>query len=394
MQIANSLAGYTMVEADKLRMAIGKKKPEVMRREKEKFINGCIKKGYSKKVAENVFSLIEKFVGYGFNKAHSASYALIAYQTAYMKAKYKVEFMTAVLTAESRSSSGPTSDEKVAQAIAECRRMKIDLLPPDINVSDIEFTIVPSEKKSEQGKISFGLSAIKNVGTAAIDSILAARGKGGPFLSFTDFVSRVDLSKVTRKTLESLIKAGAFDHFGKRAALLSAFPQIVERVHTTNSKKIEGQVSLFADDESVNSIKDILPEVEELSREELLLFEKELLGVYLSEHPLSPYLPILEKKVTHRINALTFTQNLVIVGGIITQVKKIITRKNSSEMAFVKIDDLTGAIELIVFPSVYERTKDLWRRDQPVIVKGKVSEKDDRLSIIVDDMKRLDLLRE
>lgn len=393
MQIASSIAGYTMVEADKFRMAIGKKKREVMKREEEKFINGCINKGYSRKVAVNIFSLIEKFAGYGFNKAHSASYALIAYQTAYMKAKYKVEFMTAVLTAESRGSSGPIREEKIAQVITECRRMKIELLAPDINVSDVEFTIITSDKKEEPGKISFGLSAIKNIGTAAIDSILAARNKDGSFISFTNFISRVDLSKVTKKTLESLIKAGAFDKYGKRAALLAAFPQIVERIHSANSKRIEGQVSLFADD-SLNTNEDILPEMNELTSEEKLLYEKEILGMYLSEHPLSHYLSLLEKKVTHRINALTFTRSFIIIGGIITQVKKIITKKSNSEMAFVKIDDFTGSIELIVFPTVFERTKDLWQRDRPIIVKGKVSERDDRLTVIVEDMKRLDLIRE
>jgi len=383
MQIANKLAGYSMVEADKLRMAIGKKKPELMKKEKVKFINGCIKKGYSKAVAENIFSLIEKFVGYGFNKAHSASYALIAYQTAYMKAKYPVEFMTAVLAAESRSTSGPIRDEKVAQAILECRRMKIGLLPPDINESDVEFSI-------ENGKIRFGLSAIKHVGTAAIEVILNSRRNKGKFISFTDFINRVDLSKVTRKTLESLIKAGAMDHFGKRAALLAAYSEIVERVHKRCGKKDDKQVSLFDLDEHEDITVDHFPDVEELSRQELLLFEKQLLGFYLTEHPLTPILPLLEKRVTHRINILVPTRTPVIVGGIITQVKKIITRSNNNEMAFVKIDDFTGSIELIVFPSVYTKTKSLWVTDRIILVKGKVGEKEERMNIIVDDAKLLE----
>lgn len=384
MLIANKLAGYSMVEADKLRMAIGKKKPELMKKEKIKFINGCVKKGYSQSIAENIFSLIEKFVGYGFNKAHSASYALVAYQTAYMKAKYPVEFMTAVLTAESRGTSGPIREEKVAQAILECRRMDIGLLPPDINKSDVEFSI---ESKS---KIRFGLSAIKNVGTAAIEVILKAREEGGIFKSFTDFANRVDLSKVNRKTLESLIKTGAFDMFGKRAQLLASYSEIVTRIHTKKGKKDEMQVSLFELDAGEESIADRFPDVEELSKPELLMFEKQLLGFYLTEHPLTRVLPVLERKVTNRITGLTPSRIPVVIGGIITAVRKIITRNGGNEMAFVKIDDFTGTMELVVFPSVYERTKSYWITDRIVLVKGKVDEKDERLSLLVDDVKSLE----
>jgi DNA polymerase-3 subunit alpha len=382
MQIANEMAGYSMVEADKLRMAIGKKKPELMKKEKTKFINGCVKKGYSPKVAENIFSLIEKFVGYGFNKAHSASYAMIAYQTAYMKAKYPVEFMTAVLAAESRGASGPSRDEKIAAAILECRRMNIPLLPPDVNNSDVEFTI-------EEGKIRFGLSAVKNVGSAAIEAILSTRKKDGPFISFTEFISRVDLSKVTRKTLESLIKTGAFDRFGKRSALLASFSQIVEKMHIRDSHHRDGQVSLFSLVESEEPLADHLPDIEELTKEELLLFEKELLGFYLTEHPLTQYLPLLSKKTTHRIASLGLERNAVIIGGIITSVKKVMTRNGNNQMAFVKLDDFTANIELVVFPSVLERTKNLWIVDKIVLVKGKTNEREERLTVIVDDAKLL-----
>ncbi|OGG26806.1 DNA polymerase III subunit alpha [Candidatus Gottesmanbacteria bacterium RIFCSPLOWO2_01_FULL_39_12b] len=388
MQIANQMAGYSMVEADKLRMAIGKKKPEYMKKEKAKFISGCVKKGYTKTVAENIFSLIEKFVGYGFNKAHSASYAMIAYQTAFMKVKYPVEFMTAVFIAESRGVSGPARDDKISQAILECRRMDIYLLPPDINTSEIEFTIEQDKTSKWGGKIRFGLSAIKNVGSAAINVLLDARLKEGPFKSFTDFINRVDLSKVTRKTLESLIKAGAMDRFGKRAALLACYSQIVEKIHKAKAKKNEDQVSLFAEDEEIN-LTDNLPEIEELSKEELLLFEKELLGFYLTEHPLTPLLPTLEKKVTHRINTLSEAKSTVIIGGLISSVKKIFTKNGNNEMAFVKLDDFTGAIELVIFPSVFERTRYLWRQDAVILVKGNINEREDRLTVIVDDAKNL-----
>lgn len=390
MQIANSMAGYSMVEADKLRMAIGKKKREVMKKERAKFISGCVKKGYSKIVAENVFSLIEKFVGYGFNKAHSASYAMIAYWTAHMKHKFPVEFMTAVFAAESRSSSGPAGDEKIAAAILECKRMGIILLLPDINQSDIEFTIEETGA-GKNGRIRFGLSAIKNVGSAAIEAMLTARKKDGPFISFTEFVSRVDLSKVNKKTFDSLIKAGAFDRFGKRSVLLAAYPTIVEKMHQRQDRKDDGQVSLFSFEETDLPLTDDFPQMEELSREELLFFEKQMLGFYLTEHPLASYIKKLEVKVSHRINTLTPGNSSVIIGGIITQVKKIFTRNGGKEMAFVKIDDLTASIELVVFPSVYERTKHLWITDRVILIKGKVSEKEDRLTIIVDDGKLLDL---
>lgn len=388
MQIANRMAGYSMVEADKLRMAIGKKKQEAMKKEKIKFVNGCVKKGYSKTVAENIFSLIEKFVGYGFNKAHSASYGLIAYQTAFLKAKYPVEFMTAVLAAESRSTSGPARDEKISQAILECRRMDIGLLPPDINTSEVEFTIELDKSTKFSGKIRFGLSAIKNVGTAAIEAILESRLKEGFFKSLTDFALRVDLSKVTRKTIESLIKGGAMDQFGKRAVLLANFSQLIERMHLRKKKVDDGQVSLFEESDKID-IKDNFIDMEELSKDELLLFEKELLGFYLTEHPLTSLLDKLVQKVTHRINTLTSQNTSVIIGGIVTQVRKIITKTSGSEMAFVKIDDFTASIELVVFPSIYERTKNFWYTDRIVLVKGKISQKEERLSVLVDDAKLL-----
>ena len=384
MQIANQLAGYTMAEADKLRLAIGKKNPEKMKKEKIKFIQKCIQKGYSKKDAENIFGLIEKFVGYGFNKAHSACYAMIAYQTAYMKAKFPVEFMCAVLTAESRGASGPMRDEKVAQAILECKRVGMILLPPDINKSDIEFSI------EDTTKIRFGLSAIKNVGTAAIDSILAARRNGGEFISFTDLATRVDLSKVNRKTIESLIKSGAFDKFGRRAALLSSYSAIVEKIHSQKGKESEGQFSLFAFETEVDK-SDHLADIEELPKENLLQFEREMLGFYLTEHPLTPYISVLEKKVTERIVNLTASKKVIVIGGIITQMKKIITKSTNSEMAFVKLDDFTATIELVVFPKLFAITKELWRVDQPILVKGRVSEKDERLAFIVDDAKMLQM---
>lgn len=391
MQIAHIMAGYSLVEADKLRMAIGKKKPEVMKKEKEKFMSGCLKVGYSKEVAEKVFSLIEKFVGYGFNKAHSACYAMIAYQTAYMKAKYPIEFMTAVLAAESHG-SGPMRDEKVAQAVLECKRNKIPLLPPDINKSDSDFSIEDIDEKTGAGKIRFGLSAVKNVGEAAIETIIEARKEKGEFKTMTDLISRVDLQKVNKKTLESLIKAGAMDAFGKRASMLAAIPEFVEKAHKKREERDSGQGSLFS--EEVIEEKDALPEVDELPSEELLLFEKQLLGFYLTNHPLVAYFEQIEKKTTHKIGDITIelakSPSPIIIGGFVSQSKKIITKKSNAEMAFVKLEDSSGSVELVVFPKVYEKTKEFWVQDKIVLVKGKVNDREDRLSVIVDAVKSLE----
>lgn len=390
MQIANVMAGYTLAEADRFRLAIGKKKRTLMEKEKEKFIAGCQKQGYSKAVAEKVFSLIEKFVGYGFNKAHSASYAMIAYQTAYMKVHYPVEFMTAVFTAESRGSSGPVKDEKLAQAVEECRRTKISLLPPDINTSEVEFTIeeatpaidLPSRHVG-QGKIRFGLAAIKNVGEAAIQGILSSRIKDGKFKSLLDFCHRVDLQKVNRKTLESLIKAGAMDAFGKRASMLASLSKFMEESHKEQKRKLAGQTSLFADPQVTN---DILVDIEELSRTELLAFERELLGFYLTEHPLRPVLSSLSNKISHQIGELAEvnTGNSVLIGGVITSVKKILTRQGNSEMAFVKLEDLTGSVEVIVFPRVYAPNKEFLILDKIILVTGKVDFKDERPMVLAE----------
>lgn len=381
MQIANSMAGFTMAEADGLRKAIGKKKPELMKKEKEKFVKGCIKQGYSKETAEKVFSLIEQFVGYGFNKAHSASYALVAYQTAYMKANYPVEFMTAVLSAESHGSSGPIREEKLAQAVEECKRMGIVLLPPDINKSNVDFAI---EKHNEKDAIRFGLSAVKNVGTAAITSILEARNKE-KFSSFIDFSKRVDTSKVNKKVLESLIKVGSFDAFGNRASLLSALPELLSTAQKERKKVETGQFSLFGSEDEGGASMTSIPKLAEFSEKERLKFEKELLGFYLSAHPLTPVLKIIDKKATHKLKDLDGTvKKQVIVGGIITRVKKIMTKKSNQEMAFVRIEDISGFCELVVFPKFFTRTRHIWIQDQAVLVAGKLDVRNDRLSLIVE----------
>jgi len=383
---AIALAGYTWGDADKLRKAVGKKIPSEMKKQQEKFVAGCVQNGMSRTKAEDIFHLIEPFAGYGFNKAHAACYAVIAYQTAYLKANYPVEYMTAVLTAESRANTGDTRNEKISLIVAECKRMGISILAPDINSSDIEFSV-------EDGRIRFGLSAIKNVGEAAIESILAARKLDGSFVTFVDFLKRVDVSKVNKKTLESLIRAGAMDTFGSRSALLTALETQLDRVHKERKAASLGQVGLFdGGDESASHHADHLPKVAELSSQELLAFEKELLGFYLTAHPLEKALERLKDndKIT-QISSLTPERvgDRIQTVGLVTQVKKILTRNGGKEMAFVRLEDLSGSIEAVIFPKIYALTGSVWERDKAVMVSGKVDQKDDRLVLLVDEARPL-----
>jgi len=380
---AITLAGYSWGDADKLRKAVGKKISSEMKKQKEKFVEGCVKNGLTQSKAEDIFNLIEPFAGYGFNKAHAACYAMIAYQTAYLKANYQVQYMTAVLTAESRANTGPTRDDKMSSIIAECRRTHIGLLPPDINSSDIEFSI-------QDNKIRFGLSAVKNVGEAAIVSILAGRSTG-PFLSLSDVIHRVDVSKVNKKTFESLIKVGAFDAFGPRTSLLAYLPTVLDLAHKHKKQMASGQVGLFGEEDAKTTTADSLPQIPELTQSELLAFEKELLGFYLTTHPLEPHRKILADMNLTNVTEINSTRvgDRVSLGGIVVAVKKIMTKASNHEMAFVKVEDLTGTIEIVVFPKIYARTADLWQTDQIVTIAGKVDEKDDRLTILIDDAKRI-----
>ena len=379
-----TLAGYSWGDADKLRKAVGKKIASEMKKQREKFIEGCVKNGMTQKKAEEIFDLIEPFAGYGFNKAHAACYAMIAYQTAYLKANYPVEYMTAVLTAESRANTGPARDDKISSIVAECKRMGIALLPPDINASEVEFSI-------EHNAIRFGLSAVKNVGTAAIDSVIVTRKSDGPFTSLTNLISRVELSKVNKKTLESLIRTGAFDAFGKRAAMLLILPEISEHMHQKKKAVDKGQTGLFdeSDTQDIHVHDDHLPNVEEFSSRELLAYEKELLGLYLTAHPLSSYSKQLATMQSQKIGEITDEQigSKMTIIGIIVEVKKIITKANNNEMAFVKIEDLTGSIEVVVFPKIYAQTISLWIPDKIVQISGKLDQKDDRKTVLAESAK-------
>jgi len=380
LQIANVMAGYSLAEADLLRRAIGKKKHALMAKEKFKFIQQSRAKGYTKEIAERVWGYIEKFVGYGFNKAHATAYAMIAYQTAYMKAHYPVEFMAALLTAET------SNKDKIPLAVAEAKRMKIKVYPPDINLSCTDFTIIKDKTSLNRQAILFGLSAIKNVGEAAIEAIIQAR-KTKKFSSLTDFCQRVDNQKVNRKVLESLIQVGCFDAFAKRSQLLLSLEKIRQNAAETQKNKNSLQVPLFsAEENKKNEAVDKLTETEEFSKLDLLNFEKQLLGFYLTEHPLARSMDKIKQLTSHQIAELdlqTHSNQPVTVGGIIKSLKIIITKKSNREMAFANLDDNTGTIELIIFPKLFSVTKSLWVNDQPILVTGKLDFKD-RLSLIVD----------
>lgn len=379
------LAGYTWLDADKFRKAMGKKIPEEMKKQREMFIAGAVKNGLSQKRSEEIFDLIAPFAGYGFNKAHASCYATIAYRTAYLKANYPVEFMTALLTAENRGTSGPAKNEKISQAIAECKRLNITILPPSVNFSDPEFTI------EDNTQIRFGLSAIKNVGSAAITSIIEAR-KEAPFKTIMDFASRVDLSKVNKKTIESLIKAGAMDEFGKRAVLLATYPTVLEKLQRKAKQASKAQVSLFGDEEEEQMDEyGILTAGDDFSAQEKLMFEKELLGFFLTGHPMSHVMENLSRSVTHTIEALKeeSVTRKVKTGGMICSVKRIFTKKSNAEMAFVTIEDQVGRqMECVVFPKTYETSKALLMQDSIVLINGSLDFKDDQPVVLAENVQK------
>lgn len=381
MQAASVMAGFSLGQADELRRAIGKKKIEIMVQEKAKFDKGARAKGYTQATIDKVWGFIEKFAGYGFNKAHSASYAMISYYTGWMKVNYTTEYMCAVLSVESNS-VGANREEKISQAVADCRRMGIALLPPDINASVENFSIEKSEE-NKSGAIRFGFSAIKNVGTAAIENILEKRAKG-PFVSFTDFLQRVDNRKVNKKVLESLIKIGAFDAFSSRSSMLENLEKI-RSVATTLFETIEGQDGLFSGIEHQKQApQDTFDKLPEYPQGELLSFEKELLGFYLTRHPMADALEEVGKLVSHQIGTLDLTihaNQKVTLGGFISTVRKVLTKQKQEEMCFGTLDDGTGTMEFVMFPKTYALCKELMRADAIVLLKGTLSDRDGKLSL-------------
>jgi len=385
MQIASVIAGFSMAQADDLRKAMGKKIASEMQKMRFFFIEGCAKTNQIPEAGANqLFDLIEFFAGYGFNRSHSAAYSLISYRTAYLKANYPVEFMTALLTSEKDNT------DKVVEYFKECEAMGLEVLPPDVNHSQAEFTV--DKKKA----IRYGLLAVKNIGQGAIESMIKARGEGGPFNSIFDFCRRVDLRLNNRKVLESLIKSGAFDAFKHRRAQLMAVLERALEAGTRGQKEKEiGQFSFFsiADEESGFGKNDeTLPDIQEWPQALVLTNEKALLGFYLSGHPLDRYKTEIEKFAdftTANIKSARDGQEARMV-GLITSVKLTSTKKTNERMAIVGLEDIDGAMELVVFPSSYTQTASYLKENAVVVVKGKVSFRDGFPKMMVSEMAGID----
>jgi len=382
MKIAQDICGFTLGEADVLRKAVGKKIKELLDAQEAKFTEGAIKNGVSKKIAEELWQWILPFAAYGFNKSHSAAYATIAYQTAYLKAHYPVEFMASVLTSER------ADVERIAFLIDECKKMNVEVLPPNINESLKNFTVV--EGKSQ---IRFGLLAVKNVGVNIIDAIVAERKTSGPFKSIGDFIYRVKSKDLNKKSMEALIKAGAFDQFAERNQLLQNLEKMLEIARENNKKQNTNQMGLFTSAKiSNNDIK--LENATPASNFEKLGWEKELLGLYVSSHPLNGFKKLFETKTIaiSKIDA-GFVNKKIILGGLISSVKKIIT-KNGKPMLFMKLEDLTGKTEVVIFPNLLERNPVALQENKIVFIAGRVDDRNGEIKIVADDVQEILVPRE
>lgn len=386
MQISREVCGFTGGEADTLRKAIGKKKLDVMQKMQVKFVEGAVANGVPKAVIEKFWKDLLGFADYCFNKSHSACYGLTSYHTAYLKAHYPAEFMAALMT------SDYDDTERLSIEISECKKMGLSVLPPDVNESFLEFAVVPDTKQ-----VRFGMNAIKNVGTGAVEEILRARDEQ-PFASLEDFFMRVNTRIVNRKALESLIKSGAFNRFGDRAVLLHNLDALLAFAQRVQKDRISGQTDLFGNavaEESVKSTLKLDEAAPKINQHEQLKWERELLGLYLSQHPLDLYETFLSEQ-TVPLNTLKPVHDgrPVVVGGAIGDIREI-TTKNGQKMAFIKLEDQLGEIELILFPGSYQRTLGLWERDRVVLIRGKISAKDrdgnigEELKILVDDAREI-----
>jgi len=389
MGLAAELAGFTLGEADTLRKAMGKKDRELMAAQKAKFLVGCRANQMpgapqmDGRKAERIWDLIEKFAGYGFNKSHGACYGLVAYQTAYLKANHPVEFMAALLTSEMEKT------DKIVQYIEECRSMGLRVEAPDVNVSGARFTVVGEV-------IHFGLAAIKNVGASAIESIVASRDKVGRFSTLGDFCARVDLRLVNRRVVESLIKAGAFDSLGgTRSGLLSGLDQAMEAGQRSQRDRDEGQGSLF-DGLPSTKAADVaaLPaaaHVPEWPREELLAAEKEVLGFYLSGHPLDEFRELAARLKTVSASELAArpTASRVLLLGLVGALTENAT-KSGNRMAFATLELVDGSVPLTVFPEPYRACSVALRHPGPVLVRGRIDDSDKGRVVLAEEVKPLD----
>jgi len=376
MKIASKLASFNLADADILRRAMGKKKADEMAMQKKNFLEGAQKNRIPPKKAEKLFDLMAKFAEYGFNKSHSAAYALIAYQTAYLKAHYPVEFMAALLSSEMGDA------DKILRHLSECREKKIEVLPPDVNESQQDFAVVG-------GKIRFGLAAVKNVGVAAIQSILAAREEKGNFISLADFCLKVDLRKVNKRVIESLIKCGAFDSIRpQRAQLLAGLETAMDWAQQLERQRSNSQMIMFGSLQPTGGNGAPLPpDVPEWPDGQRLAFEKETLGFYLTGHPLTPHAATLGRLATtdsQRIREVPDGQE-IIIGGVVNALKEINTKKGD-RMAFVTLEDLQGVVEVIIFSELYKNSALLLKGEDPVFIKGRVDVGEESIKIIANEV--------
>jgi len=380
MEIAGKLAGFSMPEADTLRKAMGKKIKKLMDEQKNKLIDGMIKNNISGATAERIWEFIEPFAQYGFNKSHATCYALLGYQTAYLKAHFPTEFMSALMNSES------DDIERVAFLINECQQMDIEVLPPDINESLENFTVI------KEKIIRFGLAAVKNVGKNVVEAIVRERKQNGSYNTISEFIERVQDKDLNKKSLESLIKCGAVDKLGERGQLLANVETLLNYARETQRPKSNGQVSLFS--RATNNGKNIMPplkllEASPVGKKDRLSWEKELLGLYVSEHPAKEYEKIIEKMalLPSKISTQLVGQRTK-VGGVITNIHKIIT-KSGHPMLFVTIEDQKAKIEVLVFPKTLDRTATLWQEGKVIIVSGRLDDRDGNFKLLTEEVQEL-----
>jgi DNA polymerase-3 subunit alpha len=383
MAVTQALAGFTLAEADVLCYAVRKKFRDKLDAQKVKFVSGAIRNGVHGDVIEAVWKDFEPFARYGFNRAHAAIYGIIAYHTAYLKANYTTEYMTAVLSAEMGT------PDRIAIAVAECRRMGLAVLPPDVNESELDFAFTPKG-------IRFGLGAVKNVGEGAVEGLITARRADGPFRSLDELCGRIDLQRANKRVLESLIKCGACDGFGPRLWQLDRLDAVLETAQREQRDRESGQVGLFADlgfssQLEVAFVPATSGQQSDASRKERLAWEKELLGIYLSEHPLNALAPRMNK--VDGLLAIAELrepgEDLVTIACVVTNARKHIT-KNKQLMMFAQVEDLTGSVELTVFPRVYEATAPLWSTDEILLVLARVEQRDEDPKLLCEHAVRFD----
>ncbi len=376
MRIASTLAHFSLEDADNLRRAMAKKDALEMVKQKEKFLEGAKRNRIPLRKAEKIFEQMETFGRYGFNKSHSAAYALLAYQTAYLKTHFPIEFMAALLTSEAQNA------EKIMRYLAECREMGITILPPDINESYRNFTVLGNQ-------IRFGLAAVKNVGDAAIEVILRERQERGKFRSLYDFCKRVDLRKVNRRVIESLIKCGAFD-FTKvyRSQMLTALEEILHWAQSLQRKKETPQMSIWGS--NLDELEERYPEMEEFSQQQLILFEKETIGFYISRHPLSPYQEEIRKITEEDSSTLSSGPNgkEVKLCGLVSQLKEVVTKKGD-RMAFINLEDMKGWVEVILFPDLFKTASSYLRGGEPIFVRGTLDLSGDQVKVKAKEIRPL-----